>query len=414
MRGLLDLEAGTDFYSVSGADTAISTAIATKDACSEISGCVVGAITGNQFITMSGDVVSGGTTSMVSTIQANSVALGTDTTGNYVSGITASQGILLTGTEGATVGLIACSDGQILKNVSGTSWACSTDSTGAGGTLTSADIDTSAEIKAIVTDETGIGALVFGTSPTLSGVTLNGTNTVSLFTSSTGSVRFTSPIYSATTATLNISGNAATTSQIGTLTNTKWCSSNGTIVSCTENAPAGSGDVTDVYSCASGDCNALTMAAGESFTQGSGTLTLGGTGTVEFTTGNVEFTNNQLYLGNGTGTINLTSFKRSATVFNPVAGDLIDFGKEPQGLWVTGIYGTCITASATVSFLEADGNSANAVSIDADIITNATEASDLTIYNPSIDVGDHIQVRVGTVNGSTGTLTLTASGYIKP
>lgn len=36
-----------------------------------------------------------------------------------------------------------------------------------GGGLASADIDTSAEIRTIVTDETGSGALVFGTSPTL-------------------------------------------------------------------------------------------------------------------------------------------------------------------------------------------------------------------------------------------------------
>lgn len=36
-----------------------------------------------------------------------------------------------------------------------------------GGFLTSTDIDTSAEIAAIVTDETGSGALVFGTAPTI-------------------------------------------------------------------------------------------------------------------------------------------------------------------------------------------------------------------------------------------------------
>lgn len=38
---------------------------------------------------------------------------------------------------------------------------------GGGGGLSSADIDTSAELAAIVTDETGSGALVFATSPTL-------------------------------------------------------------------------------------------------------------------------------------------------------------------------------------------------------------------------------------------------------
>ena len=79
-----------------------------------------------------GDVtVSGGGT--VWTIDPDSVALTTDTVGNYVAGVTANQGLLLTGTEGATVGLIVCSAGQILKNVAGTSWACAADDTGAGG-----------------------------------------------------------------------------------------------------------------------------------------------------------------------------------------------------------------------------------------------------------------------------------------
>lgn len=44
--------------------------------------------------------------------------------------------------------------------------------------LTTASIDTSAELAAIVTDETGSGALVFGTSPTLTTPTLNGTPTL--------------------------------------------------------------------------------------------------------------------------------------------------------------------------------------------------------------------------------------------
>lgn len=64
------------------------------------------------------------------TIQANSVALSTDTTGNYVSSATASQGLLLTGTEGGSLGLKVCTNGQILKNTSGTSWDCAADATG--------------------------------------------------------------------------------------------------------------------------------------------------------------------------------------------------------------------------------------------------------------------------------------------
>lgn len=68
-------------------------------------------------------------------VLTNSVALTTDTVGDYVSGVTASQGLLKTGTEGATLGLIDCLENEILKStgVGGTSWTCQADATGAGG-----------------------------------------------------------------------------------------------------------------------------------------------------------------------------------------------------------------------------------------------------------------------------------------
>lgn len=49
---------------------------------------------------------------------------------------------------------------------------------GGGGGLAATDIDTSAEIAAIVTDETGSGALVFGTSPTITTPTISGAMTL--------------------------------------------------------------------------------------------------------------------------------------------------------------------------------------------------------------------------------------------
>lgn len=49
--------------------------------------------------------------------------------------------------------------------------------------------------------------------------------------------------------------------QVGTLTNTKWCATDGTDIDCTQEPPAGTGDVTDVFSCASGDCASITVAA---------------------------------------------------------------------------------------------------------------------------------------------------------
>lgn len=65
---------------------------------------------------------------------ADPVALGTDTTGDYVASATASQGLLLTGTEAGSLGLIDCAASQVLKrNVGDTAWECAADDSGAGG-----------------------------------------------------------------------------------------------------------------------------------------------------------------------------------------------------------------------------------------------------------------------------------------
>jgi hypothetical protein len=88
---------------------------------------------------LSGDVTI--TSEGATTIGANTVALTTDTTGNYVSSATASQGLLLTGTEGASLGFIDCAANEIMKrNAGDTAWACGSDSTGSGGSPVIFDI----------------------------------------------------------------------------------------------------------------------------------------------------------------------------------------------------------------------------------------------------------------------------------
>lgn len=82
-------------------------------------------------LALTGDVTSSG---LATTIGANSVALGTDTTGDYVASATANQGLLLTGTEAGSLGLIDCAASQVLKrNVGDTAWECAADDSGAGG-----------------------------------------------------------------------------------------------------------------------------------------------------------------------------------------------------------------------------------------------------------------------------------------
>ena len=67
---------------------------------SNISGSTSGTNTGDQTITLTGDVTGSGTGSFAATIAADAVALGTDTTGNYVGDVAAGSGITLTGTPG--------------------------------------------------------------------------------------------------------------------------------------------------------------------------------------------------------------------------------------------------------------------------------------------------------------------------
>lgn len=59
---------------------------------------LIPAVSGSIFARVSGDILINSLG--VATIQPNSVALGTDTTGNYVAGLTAGSGIAVTGTAG--------------------------------------------------------------------------------------------------------------------------------------------------------------------------------------------------------------------------------------------------------------------------------------------------------------------------
>lgn len=77
---------------------------------------------------LSGDVAS---TGLVTTVQADSVALGADTTGAYVAGATAGQGLALAGSEAGTLGLVDCAALELLqRNAGDTAWTCATPAGG--------------------------------------------------------------------------------------------------------------------------------------------------------------------------------------------------------------------------------------------------------------------------------------------
>ena len=72
-------------------------------------------------------------------------------------------------TDDSVVGACDSAAGSAVSlcRYNGSGWVKLGDGTAAGGALSTTDIDTSLELKTIVTDETGSGALVFATSPTL-------------------------------------------------------------------------------------------------------------------------------------------------------------------------------------------------------------------------------------------------------
>ena len=152
------------------------------------------AISGSIFTQISGDltITAGG----VATLAANSIALGTDTTGDYVSTITAGAGVFTTGaSSGETIAhtvsinsgsMLPYYSGSIFSTVSGditinaaglatigaNAVAISTDVSGLGsGVATFLATPSSANLASAITDETGTGTLVFSASPTFTGTT---------------------------------------------------------------------------------------------------------------------------------------------------------------------------------------------------------------------------------------------------
>jgi hypothetical protein len=174
-------------------------------------------------ITLSGDLTGSATFTdlasgtLTATIAANSVALGTDTTGDYVSGLTAGNGISITGTAGEgwspTVSINSSTASVAFANITSKPTTLSgygiTDALPASasssyglksGTLGQFASTTSSQLAGVISDETGSGALVFGTSPAI---------TTSITTPSTSF-----DLFNTTATTINFGG-AATTINVG-------------------------------------------------------------------------------------------------------------------------------------------------------------------------------------------------------
>ena len=134
----------------------------------------------------------GGSFKVLCIFNGSTWAVVTSAAGTVIESVTAfpgspAEGDLVIVTDDSAVGQCDSAGGAsiTLCRFNGFSWLKLGDGTAAGGALSSGDIDTSAELKAILTDETGSGAAVFATSPTLVTPIL-GTPTSGTLTNATG------------------------------------------------------------------------------------------------------------------------------------------------------------------------------------------------------------------------------------
>jgi len=130
------------------------------------------------------------------------------------------------------VAIPSCSTANsALQFTSGTGLACGTTFALTGGTLAQFAATTSAQLAGVISNETGSGALVFGTNPTLAGPTVTGTLAASAITaSSTITPSSTAGIVGTAT---NDSANAGSVGEFLSNTTSSVSLSNGTMVNGT-------------------------------------------------------------------------------------------------------------------------------------------------------------------------------------
>lgn len=193
---------------------------------------------------------------------------------------------------------------------------------------------------------------------------------------------------------------ATALAKFGTLTNSKWCTSNGTIVSCTEDAPAGSGDVTSAGDCTGGACLDGTSDGGTNIALYDGnsnktTITAGDSaGDLAFTLPTTDGGDGEVLKTNGSGVLSWVAQGGfdSTTVDATTWSD----GANASNAWTFDVSGTDTTFTAgngTAGFshnLTVGGD----LTVTGDDITMTTNTSgavlvaDGTNFNPVVMGGD--------------------------
>lgn len=169
----------------------------------------------NSVIAGSGVTVSGATGNVTISVAANSIAL------NQIAQQAANT--VLSNPTGSTANVQAfsmpsCSTStSALQWTSGTGFTCYANSATSTGTLAQFAATTSAQLAAVISDETGTGSLVFSVSPALTGTPTAPTAGTGNSTTQIATTAFVSSSPTISTATLNGTTTIATAAVTGTL-----------------------------------------------------------------------------------------------------------------------------------------------------------------------------------------------------
>ena len=257
--------------------------------------------------------------------------------------------------------------------------------TGVTNILVENDIDASTELAAIMDDETGSGALVFGTSPTLSGATLNGNTTLANATSTT--LALTNVL--STILKTNGSG-----SVIPAVAGVDYQAA-GTYLTALGNGYSSTTGTTVTFSTSTTAFNGLTTGLTVSASNGALTLTPSLTGTLNnagLTNSTVSFGGVSLALG---GTDATPAFNLTDATSLPISTGVSGLGAN-----VATFLGTPSSANLATALTDETGSGAA-------VFGTTPTLSTLTISSGGINVTNSGITNAGAISGAT---TITASG----
>lgn len=183
-------------------------------------------------------------------------------------------------------------------------------------------------------------------------------------------------------------------------------------------ASSGSGDITQVWGCTTGDCSTITGTGGDSLNAGAADdLEIpNGTGPTIDTTGQIAVdTTDDDFIYYGASAARILTYKLwdSKTLENPTTGDSFLLWQTLDAITLTNI--KCISDptqagdSVSIDIQECDSAGANCVDADTSAITCDYDgaADDGTINDPNIDANDYINWKINSAVGTPSQVNVT-------